>query len=100
MVSQKVEEFVTKATEKALPDAAPEDRLRIVTGLIDVVRPTLDEIMEYSPNTARVVHAARKGAAKKAAAKKAPSRKAVKKATVGKAVKKMAAKKTAHKRMG
>ena len=59
VVSQKVEELVTKATEKVAPDClAPEDRQRVVTGLIDVVRPTMDQVTQYSPNTAQIVYAA------------------------------------------
>jgi hypothetical protein len=92
VVSQKVEELVTKATEKVVPDSlAPEDRQRIVTGLIDVVRPTLDQVMQYSPNTAQIVYAVRHGGpVKKAAPKKAAAKKAVRKAAAHRAVKRAA----------
>jgi hypothetical protein len=91
VVSKKVEEIVTNATNAVVPDAlAAEERQRVISGLIDVVRPTLEQVMEYSPNTQRIIYAARKVSVKKAAPKKA----AVKKAAPKKAsVKKSSAKK-------
>lgn len=82
VIEQKVEQIVSGATNKVVPDAlTPEDRQRIVSGLIDVVRPTLDQVMEYSPNTQRIVNVARKVAAKSAPAKRvAPKKMAAKKA--------------------
>ncbi|MBV8072428.1 MAG: hypothetical protein JO270_21170 [Acidobacteriaceae bacterium] len=81
------------ATKKVTPDAlSSEDRQRIVEGLIDVVRPTLDQIREFSPNMQRVVYAARgtgggvkRSAAKKAAPKKATAKRAAKKFEVARA---------------
>lgn len=91
VVNQKVEEIVANATTAVLQDAlAPGDRQRVVAGLIDVVRPTLEQVMEYSPNTQRIIYAARGVAVKKAAPKKAAAKRASPKKA---AMKKSAAKK-------
>jgi hypothetical protein len=88
-VRQKVEEFVADAAKAApLPKSLPAaDQRRIVSGIAELALPTFEQVVEYSPNTQRVVHAARvavKKAAKKAAAKKtakkAPAHRAAKKA--------------------
>jgi hypothetical protein len=90
VVNQKVEEIVANATTAVLPDAlAPEDPQRVVAGLINVVRPTLEQAMEYSPNIQRIIYAARgatvkKVAPKKTAAKKVSPKKAAMKKSVAK----------------
>jgi hypothetical protein len=86
-------------TKAVVPDAlTPEDRQRIVSGLVDVVRPTLEQVMEYSPNTQRIVYAVRSGGGvKRAAAKKkaAPKKAAVKKSAARKATRKSASRRMA-----
>jgi hypothetical protein len=89
-VRQKVEEFVADAAKTApLPESLPAaDQRRIISGIAELTLPTFEQVVEYSPNTQRVVRAARgavkktaKKAAAKKAAKKAPARRAAKKAS-------------------
>jgi hypothetical protein len=90
-VRQKIEEFVGHAAKAApLPESLPaSDQQRIISGIAELALPTFEQVVEYSPNTQRVVHAAR-GAVKKAAAKKAaPKKAAPKKVAPKKALKRL-----------
>lgn len=96
-VRQKVEEFVADAAYRApLPESLPAaNQRRMITGITELTLPTFEQVVEYSLNTQRVMHAARR-VAKKAPAKKAAARKATpKKARAKKAVIKKASKKRA-----
>jgi formate dehydrogenase maturation protein FdhE len=83
-IKQKVEEFVADATRTApLPESLPAaDQLRMISGIAELALPTFEEVVEYSPYTQRIVHAARaavkKAPAKKGVAKKAAPKKALK----------------------
>jgi len=101
-VRQKVEEFVADAAQVApFPESLPAaDQKRIIAGIAELTLPTFEQVVEYSPNTQRVVHAARsvakkgaapaKKAAKKVSRKAAPKKAPTKKAAVKKASKKRA----------
>ncbi len=94
-VRQKVEEFVADAAQAAaIPESLPAaDQKRIIAGIAELALPTFEQVVEYSPNTQRVVHAAR------GVAKAAPAKKAARKALAGKAApKKASAKKAAVKK--
>jgi hypothetical protein len=89
-VRRKVEEFVADAAKTALlPESLPAaDQHRVISGIAEPALPTFEQVVEYSPSTQCVVHAAR-GAVKKAA-KKAAVKKAAKRVSARKAVKKAA----------
>jgi hypothetical protein len=104
-----VELKLSKIADKNLPDSIPADqRQAVVTSLVDLVMPTFEQIVEYSPTTQKIIsatrrrplgpgptwnahrapakHAAKKAPAKKAAVKKVPAKKApAKKAAAKKA---------------
>ena len=77
-----LEKQITAAKAAPLPESLPAaDQRRIISGIAELALPTFEQVVEYSPNTQRVVQAAR-GAVKKAAkkaAKKGPARRAAKK---------------------
>jgi hypothetical protein len=94
---EKVQEKIEDLVNKNLPQSIPiEERLAVVSSLTTIVMPTLEQIAVYSPNTARIIAAAKKTVAKKAVAKKSVVRKASAKKTVAK---KVAAKKSPAKKM-
>jgi hypothetical protein len=83
--------------KKNLPDSIPPNkREAVVTSLVDLVMPTFEQIVEYSPNTRQVITAAKRASAKKAIKKaakkiaykgfggrKTPSKKSVAKKVAG-----------------
>jgi hypothetical protein len=65
-----VEELVAAAAKKTpLPESAAEQQ-RIISGITELTLPTFEQVVDYSPNTRGILHAAR-SAVKKVAPRKA-----------------------------
>ena len=81
--SQIIELTLGKIAERNLPDSVrSEDRRAVVTSLVELAKPTFEQIVEFNPITQRVIAHGKKSSTKKTAAKKAPAKKsAMKNAT-------------------
>jgi hypothetical protein len=81
-VKQKVEELAAEATTTALPDLSVKDQRLLAGQIAELTLPSFEQVVQYSPNTQRVITAARKVPAKK----KGPPRKRVTKKAAAKIV--------------
>ena len=69
-----IEKKLVELADKSLPASIPpENREAAIASVVELVKPTFDEIVRYSPNVHNVMMAAKK-AVKKAPAKKATPR--------------------------
>jgi hypothetical protein len=106
--SDLVELKLSKLAIKNLPESLPEEQKQAAAAtLVELVKPTFEQIVEYSPTTQKIISATRRRplgpgptwharrAPAKHAAKKAPAKKAAKKATAKKAPAKKATAKRA-----
>jgi hypothetical protein len=95
----KVEEKLGEIADKNLPDTIPADqRQAVVMSLTDLVMPTFEQIVEYSPNARHVISAAKRTLAKKSSAKWSVKKAAKKESGRTYAIKKATAKPTVTKK--
>jgi len=72
-----VELKLSQIAEKVLADAIPaEHRPAAASSVVNLVLPTYEQVVEYSPTAQKIIAAMKKAPAKKAAARKAPAKKA------------------------
>jgi hypothetical protein len=90
-VKEKVEELVADAADTVLPTSAlpADDRRRLVADIAELALPTFEQVVEYSPNTRRVMYVAKKGAAPKKRRVVGVAKRRALKRTVGKASKRI-----------
>lgn len=84
-VPEKVEKKVENLVAEHIPASVPPDmRAEVISAVTQLAMPTFAEIVQYSPNTSRIISAAKRAPAKKAAKKawkkstKTPAKKATK----------------------
>jgi hypothetical protein len=95
-----IEKKLVELADKSLPASIPpENREAAIASVVELVKPTFDEIVRYSPNVHNVMMAAKK-AVKKAPAKKATPRHWYAKKTPSHRVKSGATKKSPAKKPG
>ncbi len=76
VVGLKLEELADRNLSPLIP---PENRQAAISSVVELAKPTFEEIVRYSPNVHWVMAAVKKAAAKKAATKKDAPKKAGKK---------------------